>query len=37
MEDAPQLETAIYRLKLSDMVDLTVLRDGTEARLSPCR
>jgi len=28
MTDAPQLETAIYRLKLSDLVTLTVLRDG---------
>ena len=28
MEDAPQLETAIYRLKLADKVILTVLRDG---------
>ena len=28
MEDAPQLETAIYRLKLSDLVNVTVLRDG---------
>ena len=28
MEDAPQLETAIHRLKLSDLVKVTVLRDG---------
>ncbi len=28
MEDAPQLETAILRLKLSETVNLTVLRDG---------
>ncbi len=28
MEDAPQLETAIYRLKLSDLVNATVLREG---------
>ncbi len=28
MEDAPQLETAIYRLKLDEKVELAVLRDG---------
>jgi len=28
MQDAPQLETAIFRLKLSETVNLTVLRDG---------
>ena len=28
MEDAPQLETAIHRLKLSDLVKVTVLREG---------
>ncbi len=28
MDDAPQLETAINRMKLDDKVDLTVLRDG---------
>ncbi len=28
MEDAPELETAIYRLKLSDIVHLTVLRNA---------
>lgn len=28
MDDAPQLETAIYRLKLSDVVELSVLRAG---------
>ena len=28
MEDAPQLETAVNRLKLDDQVDLAVVRDG---------
>jgi serine protease Do len=28
MEDAPQFETAIYRLKLDDKVILTILREG---------
>jgi serine protease Do len=28
MEDAPQLETAIHRMKLSDLVKVTVLREG---------
>jgi serine protease Do len=28
MQDAPQLETAIYRLKLSEVVQLTILRNG---------
>jgi serine protease Do len=28
MEDAPQLQTAIYRLKLDDTVSLTALREG---------
>ena len=28
MQDAPQMETAIRRLKLSEVVDMTVLRDG---------
>jgi serine protease Do len=28
MEDAPQLETAVHRLKLSDLVKVTVLREG---------
>ena len=28
MQDAPQLETVIDRLKLSEVVHLTVLRDG---------
>jgi serine protease Do len=30
MEDAPQLETAIYRLKLSEVVNVRVLRDGKQ-------
>jgi serine protease Do len=30
MEDAPQLETAIYRLKLSEVVSVRVLRDGKQ-------
>jgi serine protease Do len=28
MEDAPQLETAIYRLRLTEVVQLSVLREG---------
>ena len=28
MEDSPQLETTVHRLKLSDVVKVTVLRDG---------
>jgi serine protease Do len=28
MEDSPQLETAVHRMKLSDVVKVTVLRDG---------
>lgn len=28
MEDAPQLETAIYRLRLTEVVQLAVLREG---------
>jgi serine protease Do len=28
MQDAPQMETTIRRLKLSEVVDMTVLRDG---------
>jgi serine protease Do len=34
MEDAPQLETAIYRLKLSDIVTLTVLRGDQTLKFS---
>ncbi len=30
MEDAPQIETAIYRLKLTEAVDVRVLRDGKQ-------
>jgi serine protease Do len=30
MEDAPQIETAIYRLKLSELVSVRVLRDGKQ-------
>jgi serine protease Do len=30
MEDAPQLETAIHRLKPSDLVKITVARDGQQ-------
>ncbi len=34
MEDAPQLETAIYRLKLSDIVTVTVLRGDQTLKFS---
>ena len=37
MEDAPQLETAIYRLKLSDLVNVTVLREGKSFELYDTR
>jgi serine protease Do len=34
MEDAPQLETGIYRLKLDQQVELAVLRDGKTLNFS---
>ena len=34
MEDAPQLETAINRLKLSDVVDLSIFREGQKMQFT---
>ncbi len=34
MEDAPQLETAVNRLKLSEVVDLSVWREGQTLKIS---